>query len=166
MRSSDRGASFTLCGNLGADIDLWEPNVVETAPDRLVMLMRAEGVPVKYRADSTDGGRTWSGPRVTDIPCANSKITLLKHGESVLMLHNPSAQTGWLNRTTLSLWISRDGCNTWPVKLDLVESRAADRVICYPHAFIDAVRQRLYVACDAAHTHYLFTVSLKDLECA
>lgn len=163
LRSADRGESFTLHGNLRTGLNLWEPNVVEIAPDHLVMFLRADGPPVKYRAESRDGGQTWSAPLPSDIPCAGSKITLLKWNNRILMLHNPSTQPGWKYRTSLALWISDDGGLTWPVKLDMVQ---ADEplVICYPHAFIDEARQCLYVACDTTQTHYFFTVPLADLE--
>ena len=164
LRSEDLGASFSLCGNLRAEDDLWEPAVVETEPNHLVMLMRSGAV--KYRADSTDGGRTWSAPSPTDIPCASSKITLVKWGQRVLLLHNPSAEAGWQNRTHLALWISDDSCRTWPVKLDLAWTLDPGNVICYPHAFIDEAQQTLHVACDTVRAHYYFTVPLAELETA
>ncbi|HEX2948365.1 MAG TPA: sialidase family protein, partial [Armatimonadota bacterium] len=163
LRSADQGKSFSLHGNLHAATSLWEPNIVEIAPHQLVMLIRAEGTPCKYRSDSHDGGKTWSHPHPTDIPDANSKITLLTHGNDVIMLHNPSTVPGWNNRTTLALWLSHDGCQTWPTKIDLVSSQAEGRVICYPHAFIDEDAQRLYIAVDAVDKHYFFTMPLSDL---
>ncbi len=166
LRSDDGGESFSLHGNLRADINLWEPNIVEVSPNHLVMLMRADGVPLKYRSESVDGGRTWSPPEPSDIPDANSKMTLLRWGQRVILLHNPAAVAGWLNRRTLSLWVSEDGCKTWPIKIDLAKGVEGDLIVCYPHAFIDHDEQILYVACDTAVTHYLLKVPLADIVAA
>ncbi|HEY3379552.1 MAG TPA: sialidase family protein [Armatimonadota bacterium] len=163
VRSNDQGVTFTIHGNLMAECHLWEPNVVEIAPNHLVMLMRAEGVPVKYRAESHDGGVTWTAPAPTTIPDANSKITLFMRNGKLLMLHNPSSQPGWLQRTSLELWSSDDGGATWPNKRVLVKACEPDRVICYPHGFIDEARGSLYVACDTSREHYFFRVPLGDL---
>ncbi|MDR3708622.1 MAG: sialidase family protein [Capsulimonadaceae bacterium] len=164
LRSDDRGKTFTLHGNLRADLSLWEPNAVEIAPNHLVMLMRAEGTPWKYRSESRDGGLTWSVPVQSDIPCANSKVTLLSWDRRVIMLHNPSDKVGWQHRTPLSLWISDDGCKTWPVKIDLVYATIPGQAICYPHAFIDREQRQLCVAVDSARTHYFFKAPLADFE--
>jgi predicted neuraminidase len=161
LRSTDEGASYQLSGYLSAECNLWEPNVVEVAPNRLLMLMRAEGVPVKYRAESTDGGLTWSAAEPTDIPCANAKITLLPYGDAILMLHNPSEQAGWQHRTRLALWVSRDGGRTWPVQHDLVRAVQPGKVMCYPHGFIEG--DMLYLACDTAAEHYLLKVPLAEV---
>ncbi len=163
LRSTDRGATWSAHGRIAADVNLWEPNVVETAPGHLVMLLRAEGQPVKFRADSADGGLTWSAPRPTDIPDANSKITLLQHGDAVIMLHNPSGTPGWHNRTSLELWVSRDGCQTWPVRRVLARTTKPGPVICYPHGFVESQRGRLCLMLDGVKAHYYLTVPLADL---
>lgn len=163
IRSTDGGKSFSLHGYLHGDLNLWEPNIVEISPGRLVMLMRAEGTPRLYRSDSSDGGLTWSPAQPTDIPNANAKVTLLKLNKAVLMLHNPSEQSGWFNRRRIELWISRDGCNTWPVKMPLAEALAEGHVITYPDGFVDLKRQALYLALDDAKYHYFMKVPLADL---
>lgn len=163
MLTLDGGQSWSTHGRLTTELNLWEPNVVEIAPEKLVMLMRAEGAAVKYRADSSDGGRTWSTPHPTDIPDANSKITLLQHEDAILMLHNPSAQPGWLNRNSLELWVSHDGCQTWPMKMVLARSLNRNQVICYPHGFVDTQRGLLCVGLDAVHTHYYMAMPLSEV---
>jgi predicted neuraminidase len=163
LRSEDAGQTFTLHGNLRAPSLLWEPNVIEVAPNRLVMLIRSDGTGVKFRADSCDGGRTWDGPVPTAIPDAGSKITLLAWHDAVLLLHNPSAQAGWDQRHTLALWISRDGCATWTPVCDLVRAGQPDsnHVVCYPHGFVDG--ETLYVAVDTVRAHYLLKVPLDGI---
>lgn len=163
LRSANRGDSFSLHGYLTVPgINLWEPNVVEVAPGRLLMLIRAEGQPCKYRSDSADGGLTWSVPHPTEIPDPNTKLTLLRVGDAIVLLHNSDATPGWTNRRTLALWVSRDGGQTWPTKIDLVKSQVANRVICYPHGFADTPRQTLYVAADTAVEHFLIKVPFSD----
>jgi predicted neuraminidase len=160
LRSEDAGQSFRLCGNVRADFDLWEPNAVEVAPNRLVMLIRQTGAPapgVLYRSDSADGGLSWSAPRRTNIPDPSAKLTLLKLGDAVILLHNANSE----RRTPLSLWVSHDGCETWPVQLDLAAHTQGGK-ICYPHAFVDHEKELLYVACDAYQAFYLLKVPFAD----
>jgi len=160
LRSVNRGQSFTLHGYVrAAGINLWEPNAVEIAPNRLVMWLRAEGRGVKYRADSSDGGLTWTAPEPTDIPDPSTKITVLSIGDAVVMLHNRDTD---FDRRRLALWVSRDGGRTWPQQLDLVGSLKAGRAICYPHAFADSARALLYVACDLKDRHLLIKIPFAD----
>ncbi|MCP4643651.1 MAG: exo-alpha-sialidase [bacterium] len=162
LRSADQGKSFTLHGNLRAGTNLWEPAVVEIAPNRIVMLLRADGAGAFYRAESNDGGRTWSAPELSDIPDPGAKMCLVRAGDAVVLLHNPNPNAGWQNRNVLSLWVSRDGCKTWPTKLDLGRVRSEGRVLCYPHAFADTEQRLLYIACDGVFEHYLLKVPFDD----
>ncbi len=162
IRSDDGGESFSLHGYLRhGRHSLWEPNVVETAPGELLMLMRAEGANRLFAARSADGGRAWTPARPTDIPSADSKVTLLKVGDAIVLLHNPAERIGWHERTSLELWVSRDGGRTWPVRNAIVR---ADRpqVACYPHAFVDARRRTVCVAVDTGCVHYLLRVGFDE----
>jgi len=162
LRSTDGGETFSLHGRLAVEGQLWEPNAVEVSPGHVVMVMRAHipGSFVLYRSDSHDGGLTWSPAQPTDIPNAYTKPTLLKVGDAVLLLNNPNPAPGWDDRTPLSLWVSRDGCETWPVKLDLAHNPSG--AICYPHGFADMERETLYIACDTSRAHYLLRVPFAD----
>jgi hypothetical protein len=162
LRSQDGGESFSLHGNIRADHSLMEGNAVEVAPNHLVMLMRAQGRGVLFRADSTDGGRTWSPPGRTDIPDPSSKIDLTRIGDSIVLLHNPNPMQGWEARIPLSLSVSHDECETWERRIDLVTSRQKGAVMCYPHSLADYDRQILYVACENARQHVLLKVPFAD----
>ena len=111
-----RRKTFDLRGYLTADAPLWENNVCEYTPERLVMLMRAEYTGRLYRSFSDDAGLTWSTAQPTDIPKPASKITLLKIENKTILIHNPTVSTAfcdWSKRTLLSLWVSLDATRTW-----------------------------------------------------
>lgn len=158
LRSEDQGVSFSLHGYLHAEVSLLEPNVVETSNGHLLMLMRAQEVGMLYRADSEDGGLTWTPARPTTIPDPASKITLLKVADALILLHNPNPD----DRIPLCLSVSRDGGETWEQKLRLVEPRRPGVRMFYPHAFAEEAQRLLYVACENAQTHYLMKVPFAD----
>jgi hypothetical protein len=114
-------------------LGLIEPTVAEMSDGRLVMLMRAEWGGFLWRADSEDGGITWSDAWQTDIPNAGSLVHLLRltDGRHAL-LHNPTSgvvgQKG--RRDPLSLWISDDDLQTWTIREDLLTGGQ----LAYPNA--------------------------------
>ena len=166
IRSVDEGNTFSLHGYLARDgISLWEPTIVETTRG-LLMLIRAQGTGVLYRSVSRDGGLTWPEAQPTDIPNPGTKSTLLKQGQRVLLLHNPTdCETG---RKRIELWGSDDQGETWPTRLPLVEAMASHtkehgrRRVCYPHAFLADEEELLYVAVDAKTEHYLLKIPYDD----
>jgi len=149
----------------GDGISLWEPNIVETASG-LLMLIRAERTGVLCRSVSRDGGLTWSKAEPSDIADPGAKLTLLKQGERVLLLHNPTdCQAG---RKCIELWVSDDQGETWPTRLPLVEATGENtkeygrRRVCYPHAFLAPEEELLYVAVDAKTHHFLLRIPYDD----
>ncbi len=165
LRSTDRGQAFSLHGFIRREGHLWEPDVVELAPGRLMMLMRAEGDNRLYRSDSADAGLTWSPAVRTDIPSANAKLTMFQIDGATVLFHNPAETTGWLRRRTLEAWITRDGGRTWPIRKVLARVRpdVEDRVITYPDGFLDESRRTLYLALDGVGQHYLMKVPVVEL---
>ena len=88
---------------------LWENNIVELENGDLIMLMRAERSGFLYKSISHDGGYTWSEAEKTDIPNPNSKITLIRQENKILLFHNPNSNYQGVifdMRKPLSLWIS------------------------------------------------------------
>ena len=175
LLSDNQGQSYSLHGYVATDgLNLWEPNIVETAPGRLLMLMRAGKSGFLYKSESTDGGRTWSPAVQSDIPNPASKPTLLKHGSHILLLHNPNTHAE--GRRDLALWVSSDGGKTWSKKLALAsvdpdcdtmddgvsEEDAKKKWITYPHGEINAEEKMLYVACDRKWQHYLLKIPFSD----
>ncbi|MHB9106665.1 MAG: sialidase family protein [Armatimonadota bacterium] len=80
-----------------------------------------------------------------------------------ILISSTSKTAGWHQRTSLELWISADGGNSWPVRRPLVRSYEDGLVICYPHAFIDPIQELIYVAYDTAREHYLFRIPSADV---
>jgi hypothetical protein len=172
LRSTDQGATFSLHGYLHADCQLLEPACVELAPDYVVMLMRAERQGRFYRAESRDGGRTWSPAGPSDIPAVASKVLLLKHDGAVLMLFNSppegAGNDGLGQRRQLALWVSRDGCRTWPKRHTLARvvprpGQPSWKAVCYPDGFVDAGQRQLYVTIDTYRQQFLLKVPLAQL---
>ncbi len=167
IRSTDHGETFSLHGYITAENQtLWESNIVETA-DGLLMLIRADRTNVLYKSMSTDGGIGWSAAEPTDIPSPGTKITLLKHKERILLLHNPTNCE--IGRKRIELWVSEDQGETWPIQKPLVEvvgdntsEYGGGRMICYPHAFLDNDEEILYIAVDSKTHHYLLKVPYQD----
>lgn len=148
MLSKDGGETYELHGWIRISPDdkyrgFAENNVVELSGGRIVMLIRADRLGgVLFRAESQDGGRTWSDASPTDIPNPGSKATLYSlGGDSVALLHNPNPTV----RNPLSLWVSFDGMKTWPYRRDLVTSPGR---LNYPDGFVSRDRKYLHFAYD------------------
>lgn len=67
-----------------------------------------------YRAESLDGGRSWSQP----VPCGilnnESKIDVISWDErTILMAYNDTPETDWHERSPLTLACSHDDGLTW-----------------------------------------------------
>lgn len=158
IRSNDCGKTFSAHGNIRADTHLWEPNIVELESNHLLMYIRANEGGYLYKSESFDGGLSWSEPGSSNIPNAGTKISLVKIGDAVIMLHNPNSEY----RNPLSLWVSKDNCKTWNTKLDIAWSDIPTRQICYPHAFADENEKILYVAIDTRWEFYLLKIPFAD----
>jgi len=146
--SDDQGKSWSVHGWIRLSTDDgyrgWaEPNIVELADGTLSMLIRADRLGgVLYRADSRDGGKTWSKAYKTGIPNPGSKATLYGLGEdTVAILHNPNPK----QRNPLSLSVSFDGMRSWPYRRDLVTSPGR---LNYPDGFVDRQQGFLHFAFD------------------
>jgi predicted neuraminidase len=96
-----------------------------------------------YKAESNDGGLTWSEvAEVTDIPNPSSKVALFLLAENtVALLHNPNSN----HRSPMALWISFDGMKTWAYKRVVVAESVdgAKGNLNYPEGYVSADRQWL-----------------------
>lgn len=157
--SADEGYSFYRFGNLRNDqIALWEPNCVELEEGHVVMMMR--GKTHLFVSESYDYGRTWSSPRQSVIPNANTKPTLLKVEDNILLINNFVPRAAFEARSHLEIWISSDMMRSWKKKLPIMPP---DELWFYPHAFVDEQRRMLYVAAENMHRHELIKIPFEEL---
>ena len=158
--SCDEGATFQRFGYLKNGKGLWEPNCVEWENGHIIMLMRDNECACLKRSDSYDYGRTWCEPFTTDIENPNTKLTLLKVKEKILLINNFNRETGWSSRTHLEVRVSGDGLKSFSRKLPLENS---EECWFYPHAFADSSRKMVYIAYENAHEHRLAKISFDEL---
>jgi predicted neuraminidase len=101
-----------------------QPAVVALESDRLLAYCRRGGGygpgwnGYVIRAESHDGGLTWSEGKDSEFPNPNAAVDLLRLASgSLLLVYNDSM----VDRTPLALALSRDGGRTWPVRRNLAE---------------------------------------------
>ena len=157
--SSDNGKTWSQYGYLAAEnADLWEPNAVELENGHIMMYCRSSGGYL-MSSESFDYGRTWGALQTTDIPNADSKVTLLKRKNKIYMINNFHNVPKWEERTHLQLAESADG-KTFK---KLVSIDDDNERFFYPHAFFDEEEQMLYVAYENATQHYLKKYTFEEL---
>ncbi|MCL2744925.1 MAG: glycoside hydrolase [Planctomycetaceae bacterium] len=153
--SADGGKTWSEHGDIRCpipdNIHLWaEPAIVEPTKGRIVMFIRPEwgGGTTLYKAESNDGGLTWTDTaEKTKIPNPSSKVSLFLLAENtVAMLHNPNPD----HRSPLALWISFDGMKTWAYQRVVVaeSSDGPKGRLNYPEGYVSADRKWLYFAFD------------------
>ncbi len=150
-RSVDGGRSWTASAPLehpDLPLALIQPAIWESDPGHVHILMRNRaikeyGTPATiWRADSTDGGRTWSAPYPTDLPSNDSGLDIARawpspgdpgsaEGESpaLALVFNPVATA---SRSPLAVWISYDNGKTWPQRAIIEDDPDARAGFCYP----------------------------------
>lgn len=141
--SADQGRMLVPHGYLEEPATIQEPHALQLRDGTVVLLCRVNRDGFLWRAESRDGGRTWSAPRRTEIPNPGSKVWLMRLAdERIALIHNPSSTA----RDPLALWISEDEMRTWPVQVELDAWRHHERwftrrpnagtstALAYPHA--------------------------------
>ena len=161
--SSDQGETYQRYGYMKdpGNKSLWEPNCIELEKGHIVILMRDNANSYLRRCDSYDYGRTWGELTVTDLPNPNTKLTLLKINDKILLINNFHNVSGWMERTHLEIWVSADNMRTWSQKVPIAHS---DDRFFYPHAFTDEKQRKLYVAYENAEQHYLMHIPYDELD--
>lgn len=152
--SSDGGKTWQRCGYLSGKNTLWEPNAVEVENGHIIMYCRSY-IGCLYISESFDYGRTWSKPVMSDIPNSDTKVTLLKVRDTILMINNFTKE----KRNHLGIYKSIDGKNF--EKVTDVDNE--EELFYYPHAFGDDNEQILYVAYENAKQHYLAKFTYDEL---
>jgi predicted neuraminidase len=157
----------------GTVINLMEPGVVETEPQRVMMLIRTK-LGCLYASDSADGGEKWSAPRPTELLSPESPSTIAKIPESkdLLLIWNDHAgkpdeyrRATPPHRTPLSAATSRDGGKTWTTGRRLED--LPDHGYCYTAVAFTSGRVLLaYCAHRSAYgleTAQISSFRLKDI---
>lgn len=121
-----------------------QPAVVETAPGRLIAYNRRGGGygPTTdgwlVRAESTDGGWTWTRGRDSAFPNPNAAVDFLKlKSGNLLLVYNDSM----VSRTPLVAALSTDGDRTYPHRRAIAEGPGD---FAYPIA-VQTADQRIHV---------------------
>lgn len=93
-----------------------QPTLFETKESTIVALMRSRSPRMICRAESKDGGATFSAatPTTLENPSAGIDVVKTKEGD-VFLIYNPTAKL----RTPISLARSTDDGRTWKKVLDL-----------------------------------------------
>ncbi|MCP4644940.1 MAG: exo-alpha-sialidase, partial [bacterium] len=107
-RSEDWAISKDVISGKGAI----QPTFWESDPGKVHALMRTTAG-VVARADSEDGGKTWTPVRASGLPNNNSGIDCLGLEDGrVLLVYNPVGKN-WGARTPLNLAVSSDNGEIW-----------------------------------------------------
>jgi sialidase-1 len=119
--SDDSGKTWTECANW---VDLpkrgaMEPHVEELRDKRLLMVMRTQLGSV-YKAESADGGKTWSKGQSLGVEAPESCPELIRipsSGDLLLIWNASKFDPKWAShfgkRTPLSASVSKDDGKTW-----------------------------------------------------
>jgi predicted neuraminidase len=134
LRFDPKAKTWTKSGPIRSKRGNIQPSVVELDKDHLLAYCRrgggygpgTEGFAV--RAESHDGGKTWSEGVDTEFPNPNAAIDLLKlKNGHLLFVYNDSP----VDRTPLTVAISTDGGKTWPHRRAIA---TGDFDYAYPYA--------------------------------
>lgn len=139
-RSTDSGATWTRSDDFVVDKKsdkklrgpgCIQPTLWESEPGKVHALMRSAAGWV-WRADSEDGGKTWSAVTPTELPNNNSGIDLLRLEDGrLLLVYNPVGMN-WGPRTPLDLAVSADNGQTWKSIAHLEDDPNLDSEYSYP----------------------------------
>ena len=140
-RSGDGGKTWRRFGPIsvaGRPYGIIQPTLFETRAKTIVALCRSRGIGFICRAESRDGGETWSAARPTELPNPNSGIDVVKTPKGDLYLAYNHTRQG---RSPLNVARSTDDGKTWK-RVVILEQEPGE--FSYP-AIIAAQDGRLHV---------------------
>lgn len=159
MLSEDNGKTYRMYGYFKCDRVYWEPNCVEAENGHILYYMRNKSGYL-YFTESFDYGKTWSEPIKTDIPNADTKLTLIKIKNKILLISNFRSSLEFNERTNLEIRISDDNGKTFG---RIFELESPEKTFFYPHAYNDDENEILYVAYENKFQHYLTKITYSEL---
>ncbi|WP_417377777.1 sialidase family protein [Gimesia sp.] len=143
--SKDQGKTFQLLGQTDVPERTFDEHmIVERKDNSLWTLVRTRyGI---GESSSTDGGKTWSDGKASDIPHVNARffIRRLKSGNLLLVRHNPADKK---SRRDLTAFLSQDEGKTWQGGL-LLDERSG---VSYPDG-VQSEDGTIYIIYDFART--------------
>lgn len=158
MISSDKGEHYMPYGDFNPH--LWEPNCVELEDGHILMYMRDNYNPYMNAAESFDYGRTWNHIGNIDMHNANSKVTMEKVNEKVILVSNVCPGMTNEERKNLQIQISDDYCKTWREPIYPVDP---EEMWCYPHMAVDYNKKLVYLAYENMKLTYVNTYTFDEL---
>ena len=110
LKETGDGVQFSKTRITGG-VSAFQPALVAISSREAIMLCRDTGGTRRiHLGRSVDAGRTWTTPKLLDLPNSNSGLCALRLTDgSVLLAFNDTLK----NRDNLSLAISKDGGNSW-----------------------------------------------------
>ncbi len=134
MRYNPQTKKWTPTHFIHSPMGNLQPQVAQITDDYLICYIRRGGdfEPTDQgyllRAESRDGGWTWSDAQVTSFKNPNSAVDLLRLQNGHLMLiYNDSMN----DRTPLTVAISTDNDTSWPYRRNIMEG---ENSFAYPYA--------------------------------
>lgn len=151
--SDDECRSWTESGPIEGPVHVIQPTLYVRPDGSIVALMRSgadgDDLPnrVIWRSVSTDDGMTWSRCEPTDLPNPNSGFDLARMDTGQLALVFNNSRT---KRTPLTVALSGDEGETWPIMKDLETEEGAE--FSYP-SVIQGHGGRLHMIYTYKRTH-------------
>ena len=157
--SHDKLKSYERYGYIKSEKCLWEPNCVEVENGHIIMYMRNNNAPYLGISHSYDYGKTWTDFKQTDIPNSNTKVTLVKANDLILLISNFNKNIGAKNRTHLQICVNKVEQN-FDKKIKIEEDKEN---FFYPHAFFDEKKQLLYVSYENSKQFWLKKIPFETI---
>lgn len=122
LRYNPAKHTFTPTGKIKSPKGNLQPSVVQLSDDHLIAYCRRGGSyepttdGYMVRAESHDGGATWSEGKDSPFPNPNAAIDFIKLSSgNLLLVYNDSMN----ERTPLTVALSEDQDKTWPHRVDI-----------------------------------------------